>query len=253
MKLKGKVALVTGAGSGMGRAIAGLFAREGAEVSVVDIDPAKGQESVDLIMKSGGTAQFIKADVSKTEDVAQMIKTTVVSRGRLDILVNNAGIPMGPTPITEVDEDLYDRIMAVNVKAIYLSAKYVTPIMKEHGGGVIINITSIAGVRPRPGLNVYCASKGGAIVLTKALAIELAADNIRVNSVGPVATDTPMLAHFIGVDRDYAQGRKQFISTIPLGRLASPDDIAYAALYLVSDEASLVTGVNLEVDGGRGI
>jgi len=253
MKLKGKVALVTGAGSGMGQAIAALFAREGARVSVVDIDPQKGQAAVDLIKKTGAAAQFIKADVGNTEDVAQMIKKTVDAGGRLDILVNNAGVPMGPTPITEVDEDLYDQIMAVNVKAIYLSAKYVTPIMKKQGGGVMINITSIAGVRPRPGLNVYCASKGGAIVLTKALAIELAPDNIRVNSIGPVAADTPMLAKFIGEDKDFEAGRAKFISTIPLGRLANPDDIAYAALYLASDEASLVTGVNLEVDGGRGI
>lgn len=143
--------------------------------------------------------------------------------------------------------------MAVNVKAIYLSGKYVIPIMKKQGGGVIINITSVAGVRPRPGLNVYCASKGGAIVLTKALAIELANDNIRVNSICPVAADTPMLAKFIGEDKDFEEGRKRFIATIPSGRLATPQDIAYAALYLASDEASLVTGANLEVDGGRGI
>ncbi len=253
MKLSGKVALVTGAGSGMGRAIAVLFAREGAKVSVVDIDSDRGQETVDLIKQNGASGQFIGADVGKASEVEQMIRKTTDIYGKLDILVNNAGVPMGPTPIEEVDENLYDRIMAVNVKAIFLSAKYVAPIMKKQGGGVMINITSIAGVRPRPGLNVYCASKGGAIVLTKALAIELASDNIRVNSIGPVAADTPMLAKFIGEDRDFETGRAKFIATIPLGRLASPEDIAYAALYLASDEASLVTGVNLEVDGGRGI
>jgi 3-oxoacyl-[acyl-carrier protein] reductase len=235
MKLKAKVALVTGAGSGMGQAIAVLFAKEGAKVSIVDIDAAKGQKTVGLIEQNDAQGQFISADVAQAADVERMIKTTVAAYGRLDILVNNAGVPMGPTPIDEVDENLYDTIMAVNVKAIYLAAKYVTPIMKKQGGGVIINITSIAGVRPRPGLNVYCASKGGAIVLTKALAIELATDNIRVNSIGPVAADTPMLAKFIGEDKDFEKGRERFIATIPLGRLATPEDIAQAALYLASD------------------
>ena len=253
MRLKEKVALVTGAGSGMGQAIAVLFAREGAKVSVVDIDTTAGQRTVELIKQNGASGQFISADVAKPQDVAQMIKKTVAAYGRLDIIVNNAGVPMGPTPIAEVSESLYDKIMAVNVKAIYLAAKYVAPIMKKQGGGQIINITSIAGVRPRPGLNVYCASKGGAIVLTKALAIELAADNIRVNSVSPVAADTPMLAKFIGEDKDFEAGKARFIATIPLGRLATPEDIAQAALYLASNEASLVTGINLEVDGGRGI
>ncbi len=253
MKLKGKVALVTGAGSGMGQAIAVLFAKEGAKVSVVDMDTARGQKTVGLIEQNKGHGQFIKTDVASASDVEDMIIKTVSTYGRLDILVNNAGVPMGPTPIDEVTEELYDRIMAVNVKSIYLATKYVAPIMKRQGEGVIINITSIAGVRPRPGLNVYCASKGGAIVLTKALAIELAADNIRVNSIGPVAADTPMLAKFIGEDKDFEEGRKRFIATIPLGRLATPEDIAQAALYLASSEASLVTGINLEIDGGRGI
>jgi 3-oxoacyl-[acyl-carrier protein] reductase len=253
LRLAGKVALVTGAGSGMGQGIAVLFAKEGAKVSVVDINASAGQKTADLIKQTGADGQFISADVARAQDVEQMLKKTVTAYGRLDIIVNNAGVPMGPTPIEEVEESLYDKIMAVNVKAIYLAAKYATPIMKKQGGGVIINITSIAGVRPRPGLNVYCASKGGAIVLTKALAVELAGDKIRVNSVGPVAADTPMLAKFIGEDKDYEAGKARFIATIPLGRLATPEDIAQAALYLASDEASLVTGVNLEVDGGRGI
>lgn len=247
------MALVTGAGSGMGQAITVLFAKEGAKVAAVDINATAGQKTVDLARKVGVEGQFITADVGKASDVEQMIKKTVAAYGRLDIIVNNAGVPMGPTPIEEVEESLYEKIMAVNVKAIYLTAKYAAPIMQQQGGGVIINITSIAGVRPRPGLNVYCASKGGAIVLTKALAIELAGDKIRVNSIGPVAADTPMLAKFIGEDKDYEAGKARFIATIPLGRLATPEDIAQAALYLASDEASLVTGVNLEVDGGRGI
>ncbi len=168
MKLKGELALVTGTGSGMGQAIAVLLAQEGAKVSVVDIDAARGQGTVNLIKQNYGQGQFINADVATSSDVEHMIKTTVDAYGRLDIPINNAGSPMGPTP---VDENLYDRIMAVNVKAIYLSGNYVIPIIKKQGGGVIINITSVAGVRPRPGLNVYCASKGRAIVLTKALAI----------------------------------------------------------------------------------
>jgi 3-oxoacyl-[acyl-carrier protein] reductase len=252
MKLEGKVALVTGAGSGMGRAIATLFANEGAKVAVIDINEASGQETAKLIKQSGGAGQFIYANVGKASDVAQMIEVTMRVHGRLDILVNNAGVPMSFTPIESVDEALYDKIMAVNLKGIFLACKYATPIMKKQGRGVIINTTSISGVRPRPGLNVYAASKGGAILLTKALAIELAQYNIRVNAVSPVAADTPMLSEFIG-DKDFEQGKKNFIATIPLGRLAKPEDVAYAALYLASEEASLVTGVNLEVDGGRGI
>jgi len=252
MKLEGKVALITGAGSGMGRAMASLFAKEGAKVSVVDISTAGGQETVETIKRSGGVAQFISADVTKASDVEQMIKATVKAYSRLDILVNNAGVPMSFTPIDEVDEKLFDKILAVNVKGIFLGCKYAVPIMKKQGGGVIINTASIAGVRARPGLNAYCASKGGAILLTKAVAIELAPYNIRVNAISPVAADTPMLSGFIG-DRDLEEGRKAFIATIPLGRLATAEDVAYTALYLASDEASMVTGVNLEVDGGRGI
>lgn len=252
MKLANKVAIITGAGSGMGRASACLFAREGAKVSVVDINIAGGQETVGLIKRSGGVAQFISADVAKASDVEQMIKATVNAYTRLDILFNNAGVPMSFTPIEEVDEELFDKILAVNLKGIFLGCKYATPVMKKQGGGVIINTASIAGLRARPGLNVYCASKGGAIVLTQAVAIELAPYNIRVNAINPVATDTPMLSGFIG-DKDLEEGRKAFIATIPLGRLAMPEDIAYAALYLASDESSMVTGACINVDGGRGI
>jgi len=252
MKLEGKVALITGASSGFGRAMALLFAKEGAKVSVVDINVAGGQETVEAIKRSDGVAQFISADVTKASDVEQMIKATVNAYTKLDILVNNAGVPMSFTPIEEVDEKLFDKILAVNIKGIFLGCKYAVPIMKKQGGGVIINTASVAGVRPRPGLNAYCASKGGAILLTKAVAIELAPYNIRVNCIGPVAADTPMLPGFIG-DRDLEEGRKAFIATIPLGRLATAEDVAYAALYLASDEASMVTGINLEVDGGRGI
>ena len=252
MRLADKVAIITGAGSGMGRASACLFAKEGAKVSVVDINVAGGQQTVELIKRSGGVAQFINADVAKASDVERMVQATVNAYARLDILFNNAGVPMSFTPIEEVSEELYDKILAVNLKGIFLGCKYATPIMKKQGGGVIINTASIAGLRARPGLNVYCASKGGAILLTKAVAIELAPYNIRVNAINPVATDTPMLPGFIG-DRDLEEGRKAFIATIPLGRLAIPEDIANAALYLACDESSMLTGTCIDVDGGRGI
>lgn len=257
MKLINKVALITGAGSGMGRATALLFSREGAKVAVVDIDEKGGQETMKMVKEKGGEAIFIKADVSKSHDAENMIKTTVNAFGKLDILFNNAGIPMSFTPVEEVKEELYDRIMNVNVKAIFLAVKYAAPFMKEKGGGVIINTASISGVRPRPGLCAYSTSKAAAIMLTKALAIELAPSKIRVNCINPVAAETPMLAKFIeeqgATGEKFEVGRKRFIDTVPMGRLAQPEDVAYAALYLASDEASLVTGASLDVDGGRGI
>ncbi len=252
MKLEGKVALVTGGASGFGRAISTLFAKEGAKVSVVDINADGGQETVELIKQSGGVAQFISADVSKASDVEQMIKATVSAYTRLDILLNNAGIPMMSTPIEDVDEQLYDRILAVNLKSVFLGCKYVTPIMKKQGGGVIINTASMSGVRPRAGISAYAASKGGVILLTKSVALQLAPFSIRVNAISPVVADTPMLSGFVG-DANLEQARQASASTIPLGRMAKAEDVAYAALYLASDEASMVTGINLEVDGGRGI
>ncbi len=252
MKLKGKIALITGAGSGMGRASALLFSKEGAKISVVDIDRKGGEQAVELIKQKGQEAIFMQADVTKASDVERMIKTTVDTYGKLDILFNNAGIPMSFTPIEEVKEDLWDRIMNINVKGIFLGCKYAVPIMKKQGGGVIINTASIVAMRPRPGLSAYAASKGAAVTLTKGLAIELAPFKIRVNCINPVATDTPMLAGFIG-NRDLEEGRKAFISTIPMGRLAQAEDIAHAALYLASDDSLMVTGACINVDGGRGI
>jgi 3-oxoacyl-[acyl-carrier protein] reductase len=252
MKLLNKVSLITGAGSGMGRASALLFSAEGAKVSVADIDKKSGEQTADLIKQKGGEAIFIQADVAKAADVERMITTTVKTYGRLDILFNNAGLPMSFTPIEEVEEELWDRIMNVNVKSIFLSAKYAVPHMKKQGGGAIVNTASIIGIRARPKMSAYTASKGAAIMLTKQLAIELAPFRIRVNCVNPVATETPMLAQFIGKG-DLEEGRKSYIASIPLGRLAQPEDIARAALYLVSDDASIVTGACLDVDGGRGI
>lgn len=257
MRLMNKIALVTGAGSGMGRASAILFSKEGAKISIVDIDSNTGQQTVESIKQEGGEAIFVHADVSKSSDVERMIKSTLDTYGRLDILFNNAGIPMAFTPIEEVQEDLWDRIMAINLKSVFLGLKYAIPIMKKQGGGVIINTSSIIGVRPRPRLNAYLASKAAVINLTRGVALELAEHNIRVNCINPVATDTPMFPKFIDdsglVDEKFEEAKTQFIAGIPLGRLASAEDVANAALFLASDEASFLTGVSLDVDGGRSI
>jgi 3-oxoacyl-[acyl-carrier protein] reductase len=249
MKLTNKVAVVTGAGSGLGQASAILFAEEGAKICVADIDRKGGQHTVELIKEKGGDAIFIETDVSKASDVQRMIKTALDNYGRLDILFNNAGYPMLPTPTEDVEEELWDKIMAVNVKGIFLGCKYAIPVMKKQGGGVIVNTASISGVRPRAGSSAYSTSKGAAILLTKALAIELAPSKIRVNCINPVAAETPMLPG-LGITKEVIKG---IVATIPIGRMAQPMDIAYAALYLASDESSMVTGVALDVDGGRGI
>ena len=249
MKLSGKVAAITGAGSGMGQATALLFAGEGAKVCVVDIDGKAAERTVGLIKEKGGDAVAITADVAKANDVAMMVKSAVDKYGRVDILYNNAGYPMLPTPLENIEEELWDRIMAVNVKGIFLACKYAVPVMKQQGGGVIINTASISGVRPRPGQSPYATSKAAAIMLTKAFAIELAPYKIRVNCINPTATETAMLPK-LGATED---AKKGIIATIPMGRMALPIDIAYAALYLASDEAAMVTGIGLDVDGGRGI
>jgi 3-oxoacyl-[acyl-carrier protein] reductase len=252
MRLEGKVALITGAGSGIGRATAELFAQEGAKVAVVDLAEDMGEQTVEAIREAGGDSIFIRADVANADDVAQMIGRTVEEWGRIDILYNNAGIPMGATPIEEVEDDFFDKTMSVNVRSVHLGAKHVVPHMKRQGGGVILNTASTAGIRPRPGLSAYAASKGAVIAITKALALELAPFKIRVVSINPVATDTPMLPSFFG-KADPTEARARFLSTVPLGRLNTPNDIAHAALYLASDEAFMVTGTAFEIDGGRDI
>jgi len=255
MKLEGKAALITGAGSGFGRATALLFAREGAKIVVADLSPETGNETVGLIKEEGNEASFVQADVSQSSDVEKMIAFAMDTYGKLDILYNNAGMPMANTPVEFVDEDIWDRILEVNAKSIFLGAKYAVPIMKEQGSGVIINTSSVSCVRPRPGLSVYTASKAAATYLTKSLAIELAPKNIRVNSISPVAADTPMFPGF--VQERHRQNmdivKEATLATIPLGRLAEVEDVAKAALYLASDDASMVTGVDLFVDGGRSI
>lgn len=249
MRLHDKVAVVTGAGRGFGEGIASLFAAEGAAVLVVDIDRASAERVADLITQQGGRALAVSCDVSRDDDTARMIGTAVDRFGRLDVLVNNAGVTHVNQPCTDVTEADYDRVMNVNVKALYWAAKHVVPLMRRQGGGAILNTASTAGLRPRPGLVWYNTSKGACITATKALAIELAADRIRVNCICPVAGETPLLPAFMGGDTP--ELRERFRSSVPLGRLSTALDVARAALFLASDEAAFLTGVALEVDGGR--
>jgi len=238
---------VTGAGSGMGRATAELFAERGASVVVVDVDGEAAAETVERIDAAGGDATRAVADVSDGEDVEAFVEKTVETYGGIDVLHNNAGIPQQSTPVEDVEEATWDQIQNVNLKSAFLGAKYAVPHMKAQGEGVILNTASTAGLRPRTGLSAYAASKGGMITLTKQLAHELAEDGIRVNAICPVATDTVMLPEFAAGDLSV----EGMADTIPLGRLAEPDDIASAAAFLASEEASMITGTALEVDGGR--
>ena len=246
MRLKDKTAIVTGAGSGFGKGIAMRFAKEGARVGVIDINAEAAREVASQI---GNSAFAMEADVSIDRDVSRMVQKALDRWGQLDILVNNAGTTHRNQPMTEVTEEEYERIFAVNVKSVYLSARHVVPVMKKQGFGVILNVASTAGVRPRPGLVWYNTSKGAMMTATKAMAIELAGEKIRVNAINPVAGETGMLHLFMG--EDTPEKRAQFISSIPLGRLSLPEDMANAALFLCSDEAEMITGICMEVDGGR--
>ena len=246
MRLKDKTAIVTGAGSGFGKGIAMRFAKEGARVGVIDIN---AEVAMEVASQIGNSAFAMEADVSIDGDVSRMVQEALDRWGQLDILVNNAGTTHRNQPMTEVTEEEYERIFAVNVKSVYLSAKHIVPVMKKQGFGVILNVASTAGVRPRPGLVWYNTSKGAMITATKAMAIELAGEKIRVNAINPVAGETGMLHLFMG--EDTPEKRAQFISSIPLGRLSLPEDMANAALFLCSDEAEMITGLCMEVDGGR--
>jgi 3-oxoacyl-[acyl-carrier protein] reductase len=249
MRLANKISIVTGGGSGFGEGIALRFAQEGASVVVADIDAKAAARVADAILASGGHAQAMAVDVAKAADVDRMVEATVEKFGRLDILVNNAGISHVNGPMLAVDEAMFERVYAVNVKSIFLAAHAAVPVFRRQGGGVILNTASTAGLRPRPGLVWYNGSKGAAITITKGMAVELAPEKIRVNCLCPVAGETPLLATFMGADTP--EKRAQFKASIPLGRLSTPLDIANAALYLCSDEAEFITGVALEVDGGR--
>ncbi|GAB5468921.1 MAG: SDR family oxidoreductase [Rhodospirillales bacterium] len=250
MRLETKTALITGAGSGFGEGIAKRFALEGAKVACVDLNAAAAERVAGEIEAAGGKAIAVAADVASKADSQAMVDRTVEAFGRLDILVNNAGISHKNKPMMEVGEEELDRVYAVNVKSIYLAAYAVVPLFRAQGGGVIVNTSSTAGLRPRPGLTWYNSSKGAVNILTKSMAVELAPDKIRVNALCPVAGDTPLLSTFMGKP-DSDEARAPFLASIPLGRLSTAEDLANAALYLASDEASMITGVLLEVDGGR--
>ena len=245
-RLEGKVALVTGAGSGFGEGMARRFIAEGARVVLADVN---GDAIARIAAELGDAALAVRADVTHKADVEAMVAAATSGFGRLDILVNNAGYTHRNRSLMEVEEEEFDRIMAVNAKAIYLATLQVVPVMQAQGGGVILNTASTAGLRPRPGLTWYNASKGFAITATKSMAVELAPRKIRVNALCPVAGETAMLDRFMG--EDTPERRAMFKATIPLGRFSTAEDIANAALYLVSDEAEFITGVALEVDGGR--
>jgi 3-oxoacyl-[acyl-carrier protein] reductase len=251
MRLEGKIAVVTGGGSGFGEGIAKKFVAEGAKVLIADRDAAGGERVAKAL---GANARSLRVDVSNAADVKQMLDAAQDLFGGLHILVNNAGVAHPPQPLEGLPEDDFDRILAVNVKAIYLAAKEVVPRFKAQWqssktGGVILNIASTAGVSPRPRLTWYNASKGWVITATRSMAVELAPFGIRVVALNPVAGETPLLKTFMG--EDTPEMRAKFLSTIPIGRFSTPEDLGNAACFLCSDEASMITGVAMEVDGGR--
>jgi 3-oxoacyl-[acyl-carrier protein] reductase len=251
MRLKNKVAIVTGAGSGFGEGIARRFAEEGAKVMVNDIHVTGAERVAAAIRKAGGAAELVQADVAVSGDWAAMVRAALAAYGRIDVVVNNAGWTHRMKPFLEVTDEEFEKVYAINVRSIYLSAKHVVPVFRKQGGGAFVNIASTAGIRPRPGLTVYNSSKGAVITMSRSLAAELGPDKIRVNVVNPVFSPQT------GLSADFAGGtltpetQAKFVSTIPLGRPSTPLDVANAVLYLASDEAEFISGVCLEVDGAR--
>lgn len=244
MRLNGKTAIVTGGASGFGAGIVRKFAQEGARVAVVDINE---EAAVQIASDVDGIA--LMADVGDAASVAEMARAATSAFGAIDIVVNNAGVTHLPTPLEDVTEDDFDRVIRINCKSVYLMAQAFVPAMKAHRAGAILNVASTAGVSPRPRLNWYNASKGWMNTATKTMAVELAPDGIRVNALNPVAGETPLLASFMG--EDTPEMRAKFLATIPLGRFSQPEDMGNAACFLCSDEASMITGVCMEIDGGR--
>ena len=250
IRLANRVAIITGGGSGIGRAASYLFAKEGAKVVVAERTRAMGEETAATINSNGGESIFVHTDVSIASEVEKLVKVTMDRFGKIDILYNNAGVAES-VAVDTIDESLWDSIYATNIKGHFLPVKHVVPEMKKAGAGVIINTASFYVFRPGPNYSAYSSSKGAVVTLTKALALELAPHNIRVNCIAPGVVDTPMLQHAMEAIPEEQRGA--VVSTIPMGRLIKPEEIAYAALYLASDEASIVTGTNLNVDGGSAI
>ncbi|HLX28291.1 MAG TPA: glucose 1-dehydrogenase [Casimicrobiaceae bacterium] len=248
-QLDGKVAIVTGAASGFGEGIAKLFVKEGAGVLLADLDLSKAEKVAGTL---GPRARAERCDVSKGADVRAVVKACIDAFGPPDVVVNNAGTTHRNQPMLDVDEATFDRVFAVNVKSIYHMAQAVVPVMRERKGGVIINVGSTAGIRPRPGLTWYNASKGAVNLMSKSMAAELGPDNIRVNAICPVMSATGMIELFLGAP-DTPENRARITAGIPLGRMSTPDDVAAAALFLASDAACFITGIELAVDGGRTI
>jgi 3-oxoacyl-[acyl-carrier protein] reductase len=247
MKLTNKVAIVTGAASGFGAEIARQYVLEGAKVAVADINAAGAKAVADAL---GENAIAVACDVTKRADIDALVAATMAKFGRLDIVVNNAGWTHKNQPLLDVDEATFDRVYDINVKSIFHMTHAVVPLMRKQGGGVMLNIGSTAGIRPRPGLTWYNSSKGAVNLMSKSLAVELGPDRIRVNAICPVMGATGLLESFMGMP-DTPENRKKFIATIPLGRLSEPKDIARAAVYLGSDDAEFISGVEFPVDGAR--
>ena len=251
MRVAQQSIIVTGAGNGIGEGIAKRLASEGASVTVNDINAVGGQRVVDEIVAAGGTAQFVQADVTRSAEVKALVDAAVQRYGKLDTMVNNAGWTHRNRPMLEVSEDEFDKVYAINMKSIYLSAIHAVPALRANGGGSFINIASTAGLRPRPGLTWYNGSKAAVIITSKSMAAELGPDNIRVNCINPVFNpDTGLAAEFAGGPVDDVR-RAKFLATIPLGRFSTALDVANAALYLASREAAFISGICLEVDGAR--
>ena len=246
MRLNGKNAIVTGGASGFGEGIVRKFVSEGARVLIADMNLEGAQRLADEL---GGDVHAIKTNVAANDDIAAMTARALEAFGRIDILVNNAGTTHMPAAMEDVSEDDFDRVLAVNAKSVYLAARHIVPLMKAQGSGAILNVASTAAVSPRPRLSWYNASKGWMTTATKGMAVELAPHGVRVNAINPVAGETPLLKMFMG--EDTPEVRAKFLSTIPIGRFSTPEDMGNAACYLCSDEASMVTGVCMEVDGGR--